>query len=252
LSEEPSAVASSAAPWTVPWGLPTAAVTLLVSFSFEVLGAVVLFAVVGKAATSGNIEYEILGYQFLVLGVVVGLLTLIFARYNVKLSDLGFQFPGWEKLGTTVLIALVSIVAGIAILSFLFTTFLPQYHLQGNARELLGQPRHISIAREVIILVWAAVEAPLAEETLFRGIIFQGLRQFFLHRFPYGWSVFGGALISGIVFGLVHGEIHTLPILALLGVILAYVFQVSRSVYASALVHGIVNGIAVAQLFGRP
>ena len=58
-----------------------------------------------------------------------------------------------------------------------------------------------------------------------------------------------GAIVSGLAFGLVHFEPHTLPILAFVGIVLALVFEYSRSVYASFLVHGTVNFLAVLSVF---
>jgi len=132
---------------------------------------------------------------------------------------------------------------------------------QAEAWPAIAQGRHVLIAAPtgagktlaaflaaIDGLVRQGIEAPLAEETLFRGIIFQGLRNLCSRWAPNGVAIFLAALVSGVVFGLAHLEIHTLPILALLGIVLAYVFQYGRSIFASALVHGLVNILAVISL----
>ena len=96
---------------------------------------------------------------------------------------------------------------------------------------------------------WASIEAPLVEETLFRGIIYQGLRNYFARWLTVRGSIAAAALVSGIAFGLAHFEPRTLPILAFVGVVLALVFQYARSLYASVLVHGIFNFLAVYSVF---
>jgi membrane protease YdiL (CAAX protease family) len=65
---------------------------------------------------------------------------------------------------------------------------------------------------------------------------------------PYQIAVFLAALLSGLLFGFVHGEPHTFPILAFLGIALAYAFQLARSMYSSMVIHGLVNALAVIAL----
>jgi membrane protease YdiL (CAAX protease family) len=89
------------------------------------------------------------------------------------------------------------------------------------------------------------VLVPLTEETLFRGIVFGGLARFFAGLIPENAAVFVAAVVSGAIFGLAHLEPHTFPILMFLGICLAYIYYYGRSVFASALVHGLFNTIAV-------
>jgi membrane protease YdiL (CAAX protease family) len=75
------------------------------------------------------------------------------------------------------------------------------------------------------------------------------LRTFFARWLPLATAIGFAALASGLAFGVAHGEPKTLPILAFVGVILALVFQYARSIYASFLVHGIFNFLAVYSVF---
>jgi membrane protease YdiL (CAAX protease family) len=121
--------------------------------------------------------------------------------------------------------------------------------VHGNVRELGNTIHgHPGAVEKILIVAWAAIEVPLTEETLFRGIIFQGLRTFFDRWIPYSVAVFVAAAISGTLFGLAHGEPHTLPILIFVGMALAYIFQYGRSIYASAAVHGLINALAMITL----
>lgn len=225
------------------------------------LGAVVLAFVIYQVAATGfyltaqdlyrrdTLLFSLLGYQFLVLGVAISSVVLIFMRHRAGPGALGYHFPGWNTLlKATALVPVVFI--GVALISFVFDTFIPGYHLQGNARELLQNPnQHIGILEKVVVFLWAAVEAPFAEETLFRGILFQGVRNFFTRRFSGRVAIGLAAVISGCIFGLAHPEPHTWPILIFLGIVLAIVFQWWRSIYCSVLIHGVVNGLAVISVF---
>jgi membrane protease YdiL (CAAX protease family) len=215
------------------------------------VGAEALFIGLGGSAfyNKHQIEEGMAGYQFLALGVAACAFCLLAVRFRLNPAALGYRFPGWKTLlGSAALLPVVLIA--VQILWAIFQALLPGYHLQGNTKELLpGGGRQLTPAMKAAVFIWFAVEAPLVEETLFRGILFQGLVRFLTRWLPAQPAVFGGALLSGIVFGLVHGEPHTLPILAFMGIVLAYVFHHTRSIYASALLHGLINGLTVLYVF---
>jgi uncharacterized protein len=235
-----------------PWGLSGTVVALLIALAVDLIGTIVgSFAVYlagGSTHTLASLPFEIMFYQFLVLGVTIAAFVVV-GRYKGGAAALGFRFPGWGLLLRTAGAALPILVLGVYVLSLLFATLFPEFKLSGNTNAIFGTaPRHMALGLKIVVFLWAALEAPLAEETLFRGILFQGLRHSFNRWLPYRWSVLGGALVSGAVFGSAHlagGELHTLPLLIFLGIVLAYVFQMTRSLYASALVHGIINGVSV-------
>lgn len=231
----------------VPWGLGEVLAVIAIILLAEVIGGLVLGVVVGTIAGRGAIQrnilvVNILAYQFLVLGVIGVSIWLVKVRNSVGTRVLGYGVPDWPALAAAVLAGAAAVFLGTVLVTALFHMFLPQYGLKGNAKQVLaGVHHHMPLVLRVITVLWAGVEAPLAEETLFRGIIFQGLRHFFDRWFPYTFAVFSGAISSGLLFGLAHFEPQTLPILFFVGVVLAYVFQYGRSVFASALVHGILN-----------
>jgi membrane protease YdiL (CAAX protease family) len=243
-----SAPPAPADPRFVPWSVGTALSAFALAFVIYVIGDTIL-AVVGKGLYDRDeIVFSIVAYQFLALGVGVSVVWLIIRRTGAGLEALGFRFPGILPL-MRALLALIPIFVGVALISAAFSTFFPGYHLQGNAKQELPVGNHVNAARAALILLWAAVEAPLVEETLFRGIIFQGIARFSSRWLNEHLSIFVGAVVSGVIFGLAHFEPHTLPILVFLGVALAYVFYYSRSIYASMLVHGTVNAIAAISVF---
>lgn len=231
----------------VPWGFGEVLAVIAIVLLAEVVGSLVLgvgvVAIAGRGAIERNIlVFNIVAYQFLVLGVLVSAVWLVKVRNNVGASALGYCVPDWPMLIVAVLTGAAAVFFGAVLVTALFHTFLPQYGLKGNAKQVLaGVHHHMPLILRVVTVLWAGVEAPLVEETLFRGIIFQGLRDFFDQWFSYAFAVFAAAIASGLLFGVAHFEPRTLPILFFVGIVLAYVFQYGRSVFASALVHGILN-----------
>jgi len=88
-----------------------------------------------------------------------------------------------------------------------------------------------------IAIVAIVCVAPIGEELVFRGMLFQALRQ----RFGF-WPA---ALGSGLVFGVIHGEPLVIFITAVFGVYLAWVFHHRGTLLASIIVHSLFNTLSV-------
>jgi membrane protease YdiL (CAAX protease family) len=95
------------------------------------------------------------------------------------------------------------------------------------------------------LLLAGAIVAPFVEELFFRGFLFAGLRK------HCGWPK--AALISSLLFSLFHLQpLAILPIFVL-GYILAFLYQHSRSIWPAILIHFSNNALAlgVAYLLSR-
>lgn len=77
---------------------------------------------------------------------------------------------------------------------------------------------------------WAGmgVILPICEEILFRGALYGGLRRLL--------SPTAAAVISGLLFGVIHDPVVMLPVAAL-GVLLAWVYERSGSLMAPCVLH---------------
>ncbi len=130
------------------------------------------------------------------------------------------------------------------------------FHIKSNVKELLpsGQST-IDLAQYLVLVGVGAVLAPITEETLFRGVLFQGMRR----DASGALGSAGGLIVAAVVSGLllhVHliggsSELYTLPLLAYLGIVLAFAFYYSDSLGGSMLVHAAVNFISITFLFAH-
>ncbi len=99
----------------------------------------------------------------------------------------------------------------------------------------------------VLAVVAVGVVAPIAEELIFRGFIYGGLRQ----RMP--WAA--AALLSALVFTAFHapsvqGYVLVLaPTLLLAGFVLAAVYERTRSLLPGMVLHASFNLIAIAAIY---
>jgi membrane protease YdiL (CAAX protease family)/uncharacterized RDD family membrane protein YckC len=109
---------------------------------------------------------------------------------------------------------------------------------QEDIGEELGLDQGTIAAIAAVVLI--AGLAPVAEETFFRGFFFAGLRR--------RLSLWPAALISGLVFGLIHAPtgVTTVIPLSILGAALAWLYERTGSLWPPILAHAFNNGLALA------
>lgn len=258
----------------VTWSTGDAIVVLVLAFLVYVVGSFIVGIVdlvaggslSGHQLTHYHVGFWVLPVSYLFLTTATFLLArwLIVGRHNASWSALGFRLPpiargSWAVaipvlLGAA-LAGLICVYVGEGVIIGIFKSF-SSFHIKGNAKELLpsGQS-HLNVAQYLTLVIVAAILAPITEETLFRGILFQGLRRdlSFTGATP---AIILGAIGSGTLFGLFHliggtNEVYTLPILIYLGIVLAVVFQIVHSLPGSMLVHASVNFVSITFLFAQ-
>ncbi len=96
------------------------------------------------------------------------------------------------------------------------------------------EPQHAAayIANAIVICTFI----PFVEELTFRGLGYSLLERF--GRWP---AILG----VGVIFGLAHGLILSLPVIAVLGALLAWIRSRTDSVYPGMLLHSAFNLVAL-------
>jgi membrane protease YdiL (CAAX protease family) len=135
----------------------------------------------------------------------------------------------------------VAVAAGVAfvVLSSIYFGVLGQSGEEKEfVKEIGGNAGTVSV---LAVCVLVTVIAPVCEEILFRGFIFRSLVNW---RGP--WPA---AIVTGILFGVVHGlsapAVDLAP-LALLGFLLCVVYWRTGSLYLTILMHSVNNAIALS------
>lgn len=88
-------------------------------------------------------------------------------------------------------------------------------------------------------LLGSCLVIPLAEELLYRGVVYKRLRNLF--------GVSAGIVWSALIFGLVHANLVQFLYAGILGLLLAYLFEVTGKLYAPVLGHITANLAAVVR-----
>ncbi len=180
------------------------------------------------------------------------LLGIIFVQYLPPLAFIAlWARKRGARLAETFAVRRFSVRAGIGLavgLAFAGRVFGLQYavfmtQLGIKAPEVTDVTRLFpsSAVGVMATLLTAVVFAPLAEEALFRGVIFPGLRD--------RWGQFAGMLVSAGLFALVHFSWFQFIPIFVLGAMLAWLTSSTRSIWPAIICHAIFNGTAVALLY---
>jgi len=161
-------------------------------------------------------------------------LLVVFAYRRVNPLSLGFGKFEWSTLG---------LGCGLLIASYMIIL------VHNGVLTLLGvetQGTEIlklfdSLDSPIWFIIVGVIFAPIVEELFFRGFLFQGFRQ------RYGWV--GGALLSSAIFGLAHLDPVALIPTFILGLLLAYMYQRSNSVWPGIILHVLVNALGLCTAY---
>jgi membrane protease YdiL (CAAX protease family) len=216
----------------VSWGPPEALLGILLAVGLLLVGGLLIFPITG----SDGLDATLAGQAMLEIALVAT--AVIFASRggaSKPFAALGLRRPkpGWLKTAAL----------GYAIYfgSVLLIVTLVGEPEQNDVADQLGFDENTFAAISAAVLIVLA--APVCEEIFFRGFFFAGLRK----RLPF----LVAGLLSAALFGAVHlGDANVVAglQLAILGLVLAWVYERTDSLWSNIAVHMFNNAIAFALL----
>jgi len=215
------------------WGLKEVGIALLVVFGiYSVVGVVVVLL------TEDYIFYPSLVYIFVLCPLIALSCWLVVRSKNRGWRELGFK-RGDPKRTLTYggLGALGALMASFGIMLLIALVI----YLLGGSNPLTAEAEQVeTITRGQLLLSITVVVilAPIFEELFFRGLFYPALRR------SLGPTL--AIVIDGIIFGALHMRYLSIVPLILVGMILAYVYEKTESLYAPMLTHALYNGVVVA------
>jgi membrane protease YdiL (CAAX protease family) len=165
------------------------------------------------------------------LAVLAGVWLFVVRRYDAGWPSLGLRLPERRALPLALLLFLVLALGCVAIIAGLTW-----------ALGMLGLPALITPRSNVpvpadplfiVAVVGSTLLTPVAEEMLFRGVLYQSLRK---HTGAV-CATFG----SAVLFTVVHWWPAMVPEFLFLGIVLAVAFERTRSLYPSMVMHAAYN-----------
>lgn len=228
------------------WLGEMAAITLLFVVTLPLLAAAVgIEEPVGLAELSAVVMVQ----NALLLGLSA---YVVMVRYGLPASRLGLRVDGWvagaalgvvasavslplSYAGEEIAVFLIGLVEGRAAAAARATA----EHLMDPLMPIVQSLAGILPAAWLGILLVLVV--PVGEEVFFRGIVYGGLRT--------RWGVGAAAVASAAFFAVVHFQlVHGLPIFVL-GLLLAYLYERTRSLMPAVVTHALNNAVALIAMW---
>lgn len=226
----------------VPWGSGAAIFLLVLIFASQiaVIGAfyeLLLRLGVTTHWMDGNAA------SFIAYGltsvVSAFILWLFLNYYKADLKHLGFLRPvKWRDLRLVLLGAVAYLILSVALATIAGLLF-PSLDL--DQEQLTGFTPTEHIVELALVFLSLVVLPPLVEEAVFRGFVFSGLRT----KLPF----FAAAFLSAALFGLAHFQLNVAIDTAALGLVLAWLYERTGSLWPAIILHAIKNLTAFALIF---
>lgn len=220
------------------WNAWLGLLALLLALTLTLFAQVIIYAIAGGVGVHVNTSNPPGG--IVIIGTVVQDAIFVATAALLARSAAGMVSSSQFGFRSTRFWRALLLIVGMLIAFFVFSVIWIEL-LETTSREKLLEQLGTNEATSLLIgsAMLTCVIAPICEETLFRGFIFTSLRNW---KGP--WV---SALITGLLFGLVHGAsapaVDLLP-LAALGIGLCLLYRSTGSIYACIAAHSLNNSLA--------
>lgn len=169
------------------------------------------------------------------LAVLGGVWLLVVRRYDAGWAAVGLRRPALRTLPLALLLCALFAAGSVAIIAGLTW-----------ALGTLGRPVRVTPLSDmptpadplfVVAVLGSVLLTPVAEEVLFRGVLYQSLRKHL--------GVVFGTLGSALLFAALHWQAAMVPEFLFLGIVLAVAFERTRSLYPSMVMHAAYNAAII-------
>lgn len=160
-------------------------------------------------------------------------------RRGATLHSLGFRKPQrWGPLPIIIVAAYGTLLCYGLIIELLKRLGIDVGWFEGgNQIDIAEGDSAFPLPVMLFILGLAVVvAAPLAEELFFRGLVYRALSE--------TWSPFLALFVSGLLFGAFHLNLAVLIPFTILGMLLAWGFRASGSIWVPIITHFTINSVS--------
>lgn len=216
----------------------------LCSFGIILFGSFVLLS----WANISIFDHDVLEDPPLYINVSMAALEGIALLLSIYIFGIRLRHLNWRDLGLRptnykwILVAITLVIIFIPIIAVV--AIIIQYLLglpYENPQLDFLLPEQFSWVGAFGMLVLGGFIVPFAEELFFRGILYQWLKD--------KAGVWIGIIGSSLVFGLLHGDLPIAGATFVMGIILAWLFERSNSLWPSITIHIVNNSLKIVLLY---
>lgn len=189
-------------------------------------------------ASINNLTFSIFyGIQVLLMLGIVWFFVVYWRRSSFR--ALGFKYYSILKAIWYTFISLIFIF----LFSFIYVLILQRFFgIEAPSSKIEQLISNNNISSNILIVVTAVV-APFCEEIYFRGFLYSAFKKNF--------GVPLGIFLSSLLFALAHLELYSFIPIMVIGVLLAYIFERTRSIFTVIILHSVYNLILISILLGK-
>lgn len=212
---------------------------VLLGLALFLIGDLVLGEVAAGVDTpSGRINYN-LAYWAIWSFAWLAAVWLVFVRQRgLSFGDLGYLVPEprWAAWGVFAGFAAFPAAFGLAV----YLRRLLGSESAADLRQYYGGA-DFTVLQAFTLLLYGGFLVPIAEELVFRGLLFRWIRQ----RLDFPTA----ALVSAAIFAAAHGRPVQIVLTGLLGLLMAWLYEKSRTLVPAILMHQTYNSLGLMMQF---
>jgi membrane protease YdiL (CAAX protease family) len=178
-------------------------------------------------------------------GAALVLVGLFLRQQHLNWADAFGYSNNWQRaalFGIIVVCLFLPVGRVLQKSSGLLMEHLPLFHIKPQEQQAVQTLRLASSWIDRLVLgIVTILLAPVAEETLFRGIIYPGIKQAGLPR--------AALWVTSLLFAVIHMNLATFLPLFLLAIVLTLLYEKTDNLLAPITAHSVFNAVNFAALY---
>ena len=180
-------------------------------------------------------SHALVELELLIPVVVILIIDRFEVMRGIPMKPIGIKVILWTLLLTVLLLPLVYF------LNLVSQLFVPN-HVLAELFQYAQAGQNVYDYPIWLNLLYMAVLPGVVEEYLFRGVLAQGFRRCGLLK---------TALLTALMFGLVHGNLNQFLYVFAVGIFFIYLDSAAGSIYASMLSHTLLNSVMIFLVYAQ-
>lgn len=165
---------------------------------------------------------------------------------GISRSELGLSgLPTWTDIG----LAPIGLIVSLFLAWILVTIFSQFSWFDPTQTQEIGFNLYATGFDRIIAFVSLIVVAPVAEEMIFRGWLYQRLKNLFRKKISNKVTIILSTFLVSLLFALIHGQWNVGVNVFAMSIVLCGLREITGTIYAGILMHMLKNGIAFYLLF---
>jgi len=186
-----------------------------------------------KVLTAGSV----MGGAVFILILAALAPAALFRRINL-MEFFGLRWNRWKHIfwiGPCFVIGMM--VVGVVMIQLGWQEWVKANYGGGSQRvvQMIRETQDMALLGAIVFS--AVVVAPIAEEVIFRGFLYPVVK-----RYSEPWFA---AIFTGCLFGVIHFNLMSFPLLALMGIVLVVLYEITGSLWVPIACHAAFNALQV-------